>query len=176
VYLVLLVALVNRVRLAVAEQRAAAERRRERRAKGVVEVKDPDDGQGGKKKRKKVELDREFFKSLIRLLRIVVPGWRSEEMRMLISHSFFLVVRTLISLKVAAMDGAIVKSLVKGNGREFLVRIMWWMLIAVPATFTNSMVSGLGYPMPPDCACHPNVCLCSYPTTKQSCRSSTARA
>jgi ATP-binding cassette subfamily D (ALD) long-chain fatty acid import protein len=30
--------------------------------------------------------------------------------------------------------------LVKGNGREFLVRILWWMVIAVPATFTNSMV------------------------------------
>lgn len=38
------------------------------------------------------------------------------------------------------MDGAIVKSLVKGNGRDFLKRIVWWMLIAVPATFTNSMV------------------------------------
>ena len=61
----------------------------------------------------------------------------------MISHSFFLVVRTLISLKVAAMDGAIVKALVKGNGREFLMRIVYWMLIAVPATFTNSMVSDL---------------------------------
>jgi ATP-binding cassette subfamily D (ALD) long-chain fatty acid import protein len=38
------------------------------------------------------------------------------------------------------MDGAIVKALVKGNGKEFLTRILWWMLIAVPATFTNSMV------------------------------------
>lgn len=146
VYLVLLVALVNRVRLAVAEQRAAAERRQQQhRRKDVgttVEAKTPETADG-KKKRKKVELDREFFKSLIRLLRIVVPGWRSEEMRMLISHSFFLVVRTLISLKVAAMDGAIVKSLVKGNGREFLTRIVWWMLIAVPATFTNSMVSSV---------------------------------
>lgn len=57
------------------------------------------------------------------------------------SHSFFLVLRTLISLRVAEMDGAIVKALVKGNGKEFLKRIVWWMLIAVPATFTNSMVS-----------------------------------
>uniref|UniRef100_L2FY18 ABC fatty acid n=1 Tax=Colletotrichum fructicola (strain Nara gc5) TaxID=1213859 RepID=L2FY18_COLFN len=93
------------------------------------------------KKRRKVELNREFFRSLLRLLKIVIPGWRSKEARLLISHSFFLVVRTLISLKVAAMDGAIVKSLVKGNGREFLMRIVWWMLIAIPATFTNSMLS-----------------------------------
>ncbi|KAJ3557134.1 hypothetical protein NPX13_g9990 [Xylaria arbuscula] len=39
------------------------------------------------------------------------------------------------------MDGAIVKALVKGSGKEFLTRIVWWMLIAMPATFTNSMLS-----------------------------------
>lgn len=74
------------------------------------------------------------------LLRICIPGWRSQECRLLISHSVFLVVRTLISLKVAAMDGALVSSLVRGKGKDFLVGIVWWMLIAVPATFTNSMV------------------------------------
>jgi ATP-binding cassette, subfamily D (ALD), peroxisomal long-chain fatty acid import protein len=96
-------------------------------------------------KRKKVELNRKFFRSLLRLLRVVIPGWKSKEMRLLISHSFFLVMRTLISLKVAAMDGAIVKALVKGNGREFLMRIVYWMLIALPATFTNSMVGCLNF-------------------------------
>lgn len=145
VYLTLFVALINRVRNAIAEQKAASARDAERRASGTTSTVDDDDDEGteaGKKKRKKrVELNREFFRSLLRLLRIVVPGWRSKETRLLISHSFFLVVRTLISVKVAAMDGAIVKSLVKGNGREFLTRIVWWMLIAVPATFTNSMVS-----------------------------------
>jgi ATP-binding cassette, subfamily D (ALD), peroxisomal long-chain fatty acid import protein len=144
VWLTLFVALVNRVRAAIAEQKAASQRDAEQRAarKGTIQVAAAEEEEGipGKKK-KKVELNREFFKSLLRLLRIVVPGWRSKEMRLLISHSIFLVVRTLISLKVAAMDGAIVKSLVKGNGKEFLMQIAWWMLIAVPATFTNSMLS-----------------------------------
>lgn len=144
VYLTLFVALVNRVRNAIAEQKAASARDAAKRAErsgttGRVDDAATEDGDGKKKKRK-VELDREFFRSLLRLMRIVVPGWRSKETRLLISHSFFLVVRTLISLKVAAMDGAIVKALVKGNGKEFLKRIVWWMLIAVPATFTNSMV------------------------------------
>lgn len=146
VYLTLFVALINRVRNAIAEQKAASAREAAKRAErsgttGRVDATD-DDGAaaGGAKKKRRVELDREFFRSLLRLMRIVVPGWRSKETRLLISHSFFLVVRTLISLKVAAMDGAIVKALVKGNGKEFLMRIVWWMLIAVPATFTNSMV------------------------------------
>lgn len=139
VYLVLAIALINRVRNAIAEQKAASQRERIE-GKTTTPLSQDDDKKNPKKK-KKVELNREFFRSLIRLLRIVIPGWRSKETRLLISHSFFLVVRTLISLKVAAMDGAIVKALVKGNGKEFLKRIVWWMLIAVPATFTNSMLS-----------------------------------
>lgn len=140
VYLTLFVALVNRVRNAIAEQKAASARDAERRAEQSGTTSAAGDDAATDKKKKRVELNREFFRSLLRLLRIVVPGWRSKEARLLISHTFFLVVRTLISVKVAAMDGAIVKSLVKGNGRDFLTRIAWWMLIAVPATFTNSMV------------------------------------
>ncbi|KUI62107.1 ATP-binding cassette sub-family D member 2 [Cytospora mali] len=150
VYLTLFVALINRVRNAINEQKAASSQEAAKRAErsgttgnSNAAAGEGEDGTTGKnsKKKKRVELNREFFRSLLGLLRIVVPGWRSKETRLLISHSFFLVVRTLISLKVAAMDGAIVKALVKGNGREFLMRIVWWMLIAVPATFTNSMLS-----------------------------------
>ncbi|KAK3989873.1 ABC transporter transmembrane region 2-domain-containing protein [Cladorrhinum sp. PSN332] len=139
VYITLFVALINRVRHAIAEQKAASVREAQKRAEKVGTTSSSEEEVV--KKKKKIELNREFFRSLLRLLRIVIPGWRSKETRLLISHSFFLVVRTLISLKVAAMDGAIVKALVKGNGREFLMRIVWWMLIAVPATFTNSMLS-----------------------------------
>ncbi|KAH8899685.1 hypothetical protein GQ53DRAFT_741862 [Thozetella sp. PMI_491] len=142
VYITLFVALVARIRHAIAEQKAASAREAAKRAeRSSTTSTDDDDAEVAGTKKKKVELNREFFRSLLRLLRIVVPGWRSQETRLLISHSFFLVVRTLISVKVAEMDGAIVKSLVKGNGKEFLMRIVWWMLIAVPATFTNSMLS-----------------------------------
>ncbi|KAL2147019.1 hypothetical protein VTI28DRAFT_1315 [Corynascus sepedonium] len=139
VYITLFIALVNRVRNSIADQKRASAREAEERAHKTGTTSMAGDDEEGKKK--KVELNREFLRSLMRLLRIVVPGWRSKETRYLISHSFFLVLRTLISLKVAAMDGAIVKALIKGNGREFLMRILWWMLIAVPATFTNSMLA-----------------------------------
>ncbi|KAJ8059725.1 hypothetical protein OCU04_011370 [Sclerotinia nivalis] len=137
VYLTLFFALLNRIRSAISEQKAAAIRHAESRRRGPVAL-----GNGAQvPERKKVELNREFFKNLIRLLRICIPGWRSKEMRLLVSHSIFLVIRTLISLKVAAMDGALVSSLVRGKGKDFLIGIVWWMLIAVPATFTNSMLS-----------------------------------
>ncbi|KAF5128146.1 ATP-binding cassette sub-family D member 1 [Metarhizium anisopliae] len=137
IWITLFVALVNRVRHAISEQKAASVREAAQREARRATVSTS----GEETPKKKVALDRQFFRSLLRLLKIVVPGWRSTETRMLISHSFFLVLRTLISLRVAEMDGAIVKALVKGNGKEFMTRILWWMLIAVPATFTNSMLS-----------------------------------
>ncbi|KAK4152042.1 ABC transporter transmembrane region 2-domain-containing protein [Chaetomidium leptoderma] len=140
VYITLFVALANRIRQSIADQKGDSAREVQKRTEKAGTTSTPE-GEDEIGKKKRVELDREFLRSLMRLLRIAVPGWRSKETRLLISHSFFLIMRTLISLKVAAMDGAIVKALVKGNGREFLMRIMWWMMIAVPATFTNSMLA-----------------------------------
>ncbi|KFH41482.1 ATP-binding cassette sub-family D member-like protein [Hapsidospora chrysogenum ATCC 11550] len=140
VWITLFVALANRIRHAISEQKAASLRDAKQRAarRGTTSTAG---GQGEETPRKKVELNRDFFRSLLRLLKIVIPGWRSKETRLLISHSFFLVLRTLISVRVAEMDGQIVKALVKGKGKEFLKRIVWWMIIAIPATFTNSMLS-----------------------------------
>jgi ATP-binding cassette subfamily D (ALD) long-chain fatty acid import protein len=135
VYLTLFFALLNRIRNAINEQKAAAIRQAAVRQRASTTL-----GGGDVTKRKKVELNREFFRNLFRLLRICIPGWKSQELRLLISHSMFLVIRTLISLKVAAMDGALVSSLVRGKGKDFLIGIVWWMIIAIPATFTNSMV------------------------------------
>jgi ATP-binding cassette subfamily D (ALD) long-chain fatty acid import protein len=136
VYLTLIVALINRVRNAIAEQKAATQRRESKRASSLNTTP----GEGEATRHKKVELDREFFKNLLRLLKICIPGWKSKELRLIISHSIFLVLRTMISLYVAELDGRLVSALVRGKGREFLKGLVWWMCVAVPATFTNSMV------------------------------------
>lgn len=138
VYVTLFVALIHRVHNAVSEQKAAIRRQAEiRERSGPKAVNDGPDA-GPRKKR--VEINREFFKSLLRLLRIVIPGVRSKEARLLLSHSIFLVIRTLLSLYVASLDGRVVSALVKGRGRDFLLGLLWWMTVAVPATFTNSML------------------------------------
>lgn len=137
VYLALFLALTNRIRNAIREQKAAAARAAEARRRGPVTGQSSGEATG----RKKVELNREFFRNLRRLLKICIPGWRSKEMGLLASHSVFLVLRTLISLYVAELDGRLVSSLVRGKGKAFLKGLVWWMLVAVPATFTNSMLS-----------------------------------
>ena len=137
VYLTLVLALINRVRNAISEQKAATILQAQ-----VQQRPGTASAQGEAAAKKKVELNSEFFKNLLRLLRIVMPGWRSKELKLIISHSIFLIIRTLISLHVAELDGKLVSSLVRGRGREFFKGILWWMIVAVPATFTNSMVCG----------------------------------
>lgn len=136
VYLSLFVALIGRIYHAISEQKAAS-------VQQVALQRHPRTTSADReaKTRKRVEINREFFKNLLRLLKIVIPGWKSKELRLLISHTFFLLVRTLISLYVAELDGKLVSSLVRGKGKDFLRGIVWWMVVAVPATFTNSMVS-----------------------------------
>lgn len=154
VYLTLFVLVVSRVRTTINEQKAASARAAE------VRDKDPARNAGDSKGRKKVELNREFFRNLARLLRVCIPGWKSKEFRLIISHSIFLVLRTLISLYVAELDGELVSNLVKGKAREFLKSLVWWMLVAVPATFTNSMVGTV-------CVAKDELTRFSYHTTKR---------
>jgi ATP-binding cassette subfamily D (ALD) long-chain fatty acid import protein len=140
VYLALFLALAKRIHNAIAEQKAASQRQAEIRGRpGTSSL-----GDGGRREaaagRKKVELNREFFRNLLRLLRIVIPGWRSKEFRLLVSHSVFLVLRTMLSIYVAELDGRLVSNLVRGKGKEFMSGLVWWMTVAIPATFTNSMV------------------------------------
>ncbi|KAF3482545.1 uncharacterized protein GIQ15_05304 [Arthroderma uncinatum] len=150
VYLTLFLALAKRIHNAIAEQKSASEIHAGNRAgtrklagddaTGATGDDGNNNGKEGGSSRKKVGLNREFLRNLLRLLKIVIPGWKSKELRLLISHSVFLVLRTLLSLYVAELDGKLVSSLVRGKGREFLLALAWWMTVAVPATFTNSML------------------------------------
>ena len=168
VYLTLFVALLSRIHNAISEQKAASRHQETLRQQAVGLQASGGEGQV---QRKRMELNREFFRNLLRLLRIAVPGWKSKELRLIISHSFFLVARTLISLYVADLDGKLVSSLVRGKGTEFLLGVVWWMVVAVPATFTNSMVSRAS----PRRVSEDFNAVRSFRTIRRSCRYSTGQ-
>lgn len=101
---------------------------------------------GGRKesKNKKASVtDPAFHARLKKLLRIVIPGIRSREAGMLAIHTFFLLARTALSLYVADLDGRIVSALVTKKPRLFILNLARWIAIAVPATYTNSMIQYL---------------------------------
>jgi ATP-binding cassette subfamily D (ALD) long-chain fatty acid import protein len=106
---------------------------------------------------KYLKVDTLFFQRLSSILRIVIPGIRSKEALLLFIHSSLLVFRTAISLYVAALDGKyvqgllvieiadpfnrIVASLVRAQPLPFFWNILRWLLVAIPATWTNSWLS-----------------------------------
>lgn len=89
----------------------------------------------------RVAVDAVFYQRLARILRLVIPGLRSKEAMLLFMHSSLLIFRTAISLYVAALDGKIVASLVRAQTVPFLLNILRWLLVAIPATWTNSWLS-----------------------------------
>ncbi|KAL5119010.1 ATP-binding cassette long-chain fatty acid transporter pxa2 [Pleosporales sp. CAS-2024a] len=121
VYVTLLLALLARVRSALRTQRAA-----------LISRTPPSD-------RRKVELNREFFKSLLRLLKICIPGWRSREMRLVIQHSVFLVLRTMISLYVAELDGRLYRTrLTNYIHHKYLNQMTFYTLSALDDRIKNA--------------------------------------
>jgi hypothetical protein len=57
-------------------------------------------------------------------------------------HSTFLVLRTVLSIAGARLDGRIVRDLVSADAKGFLKGLGLWFALAVPSTYTNSMVMG----------------------------------
>ncbi|KDN38098.1 putative peroxisomal half ABC transporter [Tilletiaria anomala UBC 951] len=89
---------------------------------------------------KKVGVNKEFFRQLQAIFRIIIPRWHCKESYIFLLHTSFLVLRTYLSLLVARLDGAIVGDLVSANGKGFLRGLGLWFALAVPSTYTNSMI------------------------------------
>lgn len=84
-----------------------------------------------------------FLHQFLSLLNIMVPRFRCKETGLLFSHGVFLILRTYLSLVVARLDGAIVRDLVAGQGRSFLLGILRWLSVGTLASYTNSMIKYL---------------------------------
>lgn len=84
-----------------------------------------------------------FVHQLRSLLRIVLPSLYTREALLLIAHSTFLVLRTVLSIAVARLDGRIVRDLVSADGKGFLTGLGLWFALAIPSIYTNSMIRHL---------------------------------
>lgn len=87
-----------------------------------------------------IGLNKEFIKQLKQLLSIMIPKLICRETILLSIHTFCLISRTFLSIYVAAMEGAIVKFIVRKDVKNFAIMLLKWFGIAIPATFVNSMI------------------------------------
>lgn len=85
-------------------------------------------------------LNKEFLKQLGMLGRIMIPQKLCYETGLLTVHTLCLISRTFLSIYVAALEGAIVKFIVRKDVKQFALVLMKWFGIAIPATFVNSMI------------------------------------
>lgn len=88
----------------------------------------------------RIGLNLEFLMKLKRLARIMIPKLWCREVGILGVHTACLISRTFLSIYVAAIEGAIVKYIVRKDLRQFIIGLLKWFGIAIPATFINSMI------------------------------------
>ncbi|VDO61007.1 unnamed protein product [Heligmosomoides polygyrus] len=91
-------------------------------------------------KKKRRAFDPKFLRQLLALIKIMVPGVFSKEAGIIGVHSIILVCRTFLSIYVAGLEGRIVKAIVQKDVTKFSFQLMKWILVALPATFINSMI------------------------------------
>lgn len=91
----------------------------------------------------KPNLDRTFLLQLKAITRVAFRSWNSKESLILFLHSGFLVLRTVLSVGVARLDGRLVRDIVSADGKGFLKGLGLWFLLAIPSTYTNTMVCSI---------------------------------
>lgn len=88
-------------------------------------------------------LNMAFLHQFGALMNIMIPRWTSKETGLLLTHATFLLLRTYLSLVVARLDGEIVRDLVAGKGKAFLLGIGKWLSIGAISSYTNSIIKFL---------------------------------
>ena len=84
-----------------------------------------------------------FLNQLVIIWQILIPKVNDKNSVLLITQFFFLILRTWLSLLIAKLDGQIVKDIIGGKFRKFLRDLIYWFLMAVPASYTNSAIKYL---------------------------------
>ena len=91
-------------------------------------------------KSKSIHVNKEFFQQLKWLIKIIIPKIWCKEFLLLFLHTCSLISRTFLSIYVAQLDGKIVKTIVERDVRKFIIMLSFWLGVAVPATFINSLI------------------------------------
>ncbi|KAI5963727.1 PXA2 [Candida pseudojiufengensis] len=76
-----------------------------------------------------------------RLIKSIVPHWYDKTIIYLLSHIILLVIRALLTIQVATLDGQLVGALVSKRLKVFSKYLLIWLLIGIPASLTNALLS-----------------------------------
>ncbi|KAM3726809.1 ATP-binding cassette sub-family D member [Dirofilaria immitis] len=81
-----------------------------------------------------------FLNKLHFLLKIIIPRFYCKETLLIALYSVILLSRTLLSIYVASLEGYLIRTIVEKKTTAFIHHLIKWFLVALPATFINSMI------------------------------------
>ena len=93
-----------------------------------------------KNESKNPSLNRQFYRELLYLLRIMFPKVFCKQSALLFLHTGTLICRTFLSIYVAKLEGLLVRNIVNKSSKLFAKYLIYWLLIAIPATTCNSLI------------------------------------
>lgn len=95
-----------------------------------------------KKKKQMIHVDKEFFKRLVLILKIVMPSIKSKEFTYFITLSILLLLRTYLTVEIAEILGTNAQFLVSRQYSNLLEGVLKFAAVSIPASAVNS---GLKY-------------------------------
>lgn len=83
-------------------------------------------------------MDAEFWKRIKYLIKIVVPNFTCKEFKYLVTLTLLLMLRTQMSIWLADVNGAVVKTIIKQDFKQFVYRIGVLLMYSIPSSGVNS--------------------------------------
>ena len=96
-----------------------------------------------KERKKKGHITKQALQKLYKLLKLSNPKLFSKLTFELFAMTLALILRTVLSIVIASVNGSLVKSIMSRDLKEFIMKILKMCVIAVPASFTNSYINYL---------------------------------
>lgn len=93
---------------------------------------------GKPRKGKSPKVDGVFLRRIMRLLPVLVPGWRSREVLLLVSQTAMLMVRSLLSIHISELIGQGLQAVLQRSRELFLVTLSDFFISGVLGALTNS--------------------------------------
>lgn len=97
-----------------------------------------------KKKAAAVRVDGVFLRRLMRLFPILVPGWTSKESLLIVSETFMLVARSLLSLHISELTGKGLQAVARRSPEALVVNLCDFFISGVFASVANSALKYMG--------------------------------
>lgn len=85
-------------------------------------------------------MDKEFINRVITLVKKLIPTWKCIEMGYVVVLAGLLIIRTMMSIWLADVNGLVVKAIVNKDLKMFIKRIFVLFLFALPSSTVNSAI------------------------------------